>query len=163
MKKDFKLAFQHIFLTFTSVGQILAAAFTYRNPVSTPLRNSGWMLLWTAGVFGALPVFTFKKLGRVERGKSYVHTSQLVDKGIYSIVRHPQYFAGILIGIGLFLIAPGWLNLGLGIANIAQYYTDTFEEEERLIVKFGKEYITYQKKVPRINPIWGIIKRIIGK
>lgn len=163
MKRDFKLVIEHILLTVTSVGQILAAALTYRNPVSTPLRNSGWIILWTAGIFGVLPIFTFKKLGGVDKGKSYVQTSELVDKGIYSIVRHPQYLAGILISIGLYMIAPGWLTLGLGIANIAQYYTGTFEEEERLIAKFGEEYKAYQKKVPRINPVWGIIKRITGK
>ncbi|HEY59817.1 MAG TPA: isoprenylcysteine carboxylmethyltransferase family protein [Anaerolineae bacterium] len=162
MKKEFKFGFDHILLTLTSVGQILAAAFTYQSPILSSLRNSGWILLWIAGIFGMLPIFTFKRLGKVQKGKSYVHTNQLVDKGIYSIVRHPQYFAGVLIGIALYLISPSLINLVLGIVNIVQYYNGTFEEEERLIDKFGQQYIEYQKKVPRLNPIRGIIQRIIG-
>lgn len=161
MKKEFKFGFEHVLLTFTSIGQILAAVLTYKFPIHSCLRNSGWILLWIAGIFGLIPVFTLKGRGKVQKGKSYIHTNQLVDKGIYSIMRHPQYFAGVLISIGLYLIAPGWINLILGIANITQYYTGTFEEEKRLIAKFGQQYIEYQKKVPRMNPILGIIRRII--
>ena len=40
-------------------------------------------------VFGMLPVVEFRKKGGVRKGKSYVHTTKLVDTGIYSIVRHP--------------------------------------------------------------------------
>jgi protein-S-isoprenylcysteine O-methyltransferase Ste14 len=116
--------------------------------------------LWIAGIFGVLPILIFKKYGNVDKGKSYIHTNQLVDKGIYSIVRHPQYFSGILISIGLYLIAPGWINLGLGISNILQYYTGTIGEEKILIARYGQDYMDYQKKVPRLNPLWGIIKRI---
>jgi protein-S-isoprenylcysteine O-methyltransferase Ste14 len=163
MKMDRKLAVSHILLTFTSVGQILAAGLTYRQPVNTALRNSGWIILWIAGLFGLLPVLTFKILGKVKKGESYVHTNRLVDRGVYSIVRHPQYLAGILISIGLGMIAPGWINSILGIANIAQYYSGTFEEEERLIAKFGQEYSAYQKKVPRLNPILGLIKKIFRR
>lgn len=161
MNKEFKIVFEHILLTVTSVGQILAAVFTYHLPVSSALRNSGWVLLWISGVFGMLPIFTFKKLGQVKKGQSYVHTNQLVDQGVYSVVRHPQYFAGVLISIGLVLIAPGWINLMLATMNIIQYYVGTFEEEKYLVAKFGQQYIEYQKKVPRINPIWGIIKRLL--
>lgn len=163
MKKKFKLGLEHVLLTLTSVGQILVAAFTYHVPVISCLRNSGWILLWILALFGWLPIFTFKKLGQVRKGSSYVHTNQLVDQGIYSIVRHPQYFAGILIGIGLILIAPGWLNVVLGMANIVQYYLGTFEEEKDLIDKFGQAYAAYQQKVPRLNPVWGIVKRLLGK
>ena len=163
MKEKFKFTFEHILLTLTSVGQILMAIFTYKNPVNSVLRNGGWIVLWIAGIFGMLPILTLKRLGKVEKGESYVHTNQLVDKGIYSIVRHPQYLAGILISIGLYLIAPVWINFILCIANIIQYYAGTTGEEERLIIKFGKDYIEYQERVPRLNPVWGLIKRITGK
>ena len=50
-------------------------------------------------VFGMLPVMEFRKKGRVRMGKSYIHTTKLVDTGIYSIVRHPQYVTFILWAI----------------------------------------------------------------
>lgn len=40
-------------------------------------------------VFGLLPVFEFNKKGGVEKGKSYIYTTKLVDTGIYPVVRHP--------------------------------------------------------------------------
>lgn len=163
MKKKFQLILEHVLLALTSVGQILAVALTYRVPVSSSLRNSGWILLWISALFGILPIFTFRRLGKVKKGSSYVHTNQLVDQGIYSIVRHPQYFSGILISLGLLLIAPGWLNLVLGLANIVQYYLGTFGEEKGLVARFGQKYIAYQKEVPRLNPVWGIVKKLLGR
>ena len=47
-------------------------------------------------VFGWLPVIEFRKKGRVRKGRSYIHTTKLVDTGIYSIVRHPQFVTFIL-------------------------------------------------------------------
>lgn len=41
-------------------------------------------------IFGWLPVTEFRKKGGVRKEKSYIHTTKLVDAGIYSIVRHPQ-------------------------------------------------------------------------
>lgn len=163
MKKKFQLILEHVLLALTSVGQILAVALTYRVPVSSSLRNSGWILLWISALFGILPIFTFRSLGKVKKGSSYIHTNQLVDQGIYSIVRHPQYFSGILISLGLLLIAPGWLNLVLGLANIVQYYLGTFGEEKGLVARFGQKYIAYQKEVPRLNSVWEIVKKLLGR
>jgi protein-S-isoprenylcysteine O-methyltransferase Ste14 len=42
-------------------------------------------------IFGMLPVLEFRKKGGVSKGQSYIHTTRLVDTGIYSVVRHPQY------------------------------------------------------------------------
>ena len=153
---------KRIILGLTTIGQILAVVLTYQTPVNSTLRNSGWIVLWIAGIFGTLPILTFRRLGKVERGRSYIHTNQLVDTGIYSIIRHPQYLSGMLISAGLCLIAPGWIPIGLGIANIVQYYLVAVNEEKRLIAKFGEEYIAYKKRVPGFNPVWGAIQRIIG-
>jgi protein-S-isoprenylcysteine O-methyltransferase Ste14 len=160
MEKDFKWGHKHTLLTLTSIGQILTVIFTYKSPCSLSLRNSGWIILWIAGVLGSIPVLTFKRFGKVEKGKSYIHTNKLVEKGIYSIVRHPQYLAGILISIGLYMIAAGWLNMILGLANIVQYNFGTFDEDERLIAKFGQDYIDYRIRVPRLNIVLGLTRKI---
>ncbi|PVX26153.1 MAG: hypothetical protein CW691_02355, partial [Candidatus Bathyarchaeum sp.] len=36
-------------------------------------------------VFGWLPIIEFRKKGKVKNGKSYIHTTQIVETGIYSI------------------------------------------------------------------------------
>jgi protein-S-isoprenylcysteine O-methyltransferase Ste14 len=51
------------------------------------------LYVFSGMVFGALPIFEFRKKGGVRKGQSYVRTTKLVDSGIYSVVRHPQYVA----------------------------------------------------------------------
>jgi len=160
MKKGFKFVIENILPTVTSIGQILAAVLAYWQPVSSTVRNSGWIILWISGIFGMLPIFTFRKWGGVQKGSSYVKTNVLVDKGIYSIVRHPQYLAGILISIGLVLIAPGRLNIALGAINMVQYCAGSIDEEKSLIDQFGNAYVAYKKRVPRFNVILGVFRRI---
>ena len=47
-------------------------------------------------IFGMYPIIEFRKKGSVEKGKSYIQTTTLVDTGIYSIVRHPQFTTWML-------------------------------------------------------------------
>lgn len=53
-----------------------------------------------SALFGWLPIFTFRKKGKVQ-GRGHIQTTVLVESGVYSIVRHPQYLSGILLCIGL--------------------------------------------------------------
>ncbi|MFO8101416.1 MAG: isoprenylcysteine carboxylmethyltransferase family protein [Dehalococcoidia bacterium] len=149
-----------ILLTIIAIGQIVLAILLYEGEANSVARNAGWGILWLSALFGWLPIFTFKRWGGVARGRSYVHTTQLVDSGIYAIVRHPQYLAGILLGVALALIAWHWLVGVLGAALIIIYYANTFDEEERVIAKFGYEYSSYAKRVPRLNFILGIVRAI---
>jgi len=158
VKKEFKFRFEHILLTATSLGQIICAILGYRQPVDSLLRNIGWVNLWISGILGCLPILTFRKYGGVRKGDSYIYTKKFVDQGIYSIVRHPQYLAGIFLSLGLFLIAPHWISLILGIVNSIQYYQSTIDEDKELLKKFGRAYAAYQQEVPRFNFLWGILK-----
>jgi len=159
VEKKWQFTFEHIFLTLTSVGQIFLAIYYYGQSGNSQLRNLGWVCLWMSAIFGWLPIFAFKKYGRVSKGKSYVHTQTLVDQGVYSIVRHPQYLAGIFISAGLYLIAPYWGNLTLGVINTIQYVYATYQEDQNLIKKFGDDYLNYMKGVPRLNFVRGFIRK----
>ena len=110
-------------------------------------------------VFGWLPVIEFRKKGRVRKGKSYIHTTQLVDTGIYSIVRHPQYVTFILWAIAGVLLFQHWIILLLGIPIIPLTYIDLIKADNDAIEKFGDDYKAYMKKVPRANFLLGIIRR----
>ena len=104
-----------------------------------------------------LPILTFKKYGKT-KGKSYIHTTVLVDRGVYSVVRHPQYLAGILIAVALALIVQHWIVAVLGALLIFIYYMDTYAEERDVTQKFGEDYERYKKSVPRVNFIAGLIR-----
>ena len=111
-------------------------------------------------VFGMLPVVEFRKRGGVKRGKSYIHITKLVDTGIYSIVRHPQYVTFILWAIAGMLLFQHWIIIILGIPIIPLTYLDLIRADKDSIKKFGDEYKAYMKRVPRANFLLGIIRHL---
>lgn len=113
--------------------------------------------------FGALPVFEFRKKGGVEKGQSYIHTTKLVDTGIYSIVRHPQYVTFILFAIAGMLLFQHWIIILIGIPVIPLTYIDLIKADKDAIEKFGNDYNAYMKKVPRANFLLGIIRQCKNK
>ena len=104
------------------------------------------------------PIIIFPRRGGVEKGKSFVHTTRLVNTGIYSVVRHPQYLGGIIsIFITTLLWYPHWLFGVLGVAGMIVLYFGAKEEDQRLIQQFGDDYERYMQSVPRMNLLVGVI------
>jgi protein-S-isoprenylcysteine O-methyltransferase Ste14 len=118
----------------------------------------GWAVWVLSLVFGWMPIFVLKRKGGVKKGKSYVDTSVLVDSGLYSIVRHPQYTAGILWSLALILISQNGLVTALGFMAVLLMYVDILKADKHEIEKFGEEYKRYMKRVPRTNFILGIFR-----
>jgi len=148
-------------LAIAAVLEIVLSFVFYREDGALAARNVGWVVLWVSAAFGWLPILFFKKWGGVPKGKAYVHTTTLVSRGVYGIVRHPQYLVGILLGAGLALIAQHWLVAVLGVVVILMSYSYTFEEERVLEEKFGVEYEAYRERVPRVNFVAGIAKLLL--
>jgi protein-S-isoprenylcysteine O-methyltransferase Ste14 len=124
------------------------------------LAYVGVGLYVSSGIFlGALPVFEFRKKGGVKRGQSYVHTTKLVDTGIYSVVRHPQYVTFIMWAISGMLLFQHWIVILRGLPIIPLTYIDLFKEDKACVERFGEDYKAYIKKVPRANFLLGIIRR----
>ena len=119
-------------------------------------------VVWTLGmVLVMAPIVMFPRRGGVAKGKSFVYTTRLVDTGIYTIVRHPQYTGGIYaIFLTTFLWYPSWLFGILGLIGIAVLYMSCREEDQRMIGKFGNDYIAYMKRVPRMNFVLGFMRFI---
>lgn len=148
-----------IILTIATVGQIILAILLYNPEGNTAWINAGWVILWISAIFGWLPIITFRRKGKVN-GRGYIHTTVLVESGVYGIVRHPQYLAGILISIALPMITQHWLVAVPGIVAIIINYLNTYDEEEGCIEKFGEAYRQYMERVPRLNFLAGIVRAI---
>jgi protein-S-isoprenylcysteine O-methyltransferase Ste14 len=119
----------------------------------------GWVI-WAVGmVFVMAPMIMFPRRGGVPEGKSFVHTTNLVDTGLYAVVRHPQYLGGILsIFIATMLFYPHWLFVILGIPGMITVYMSCREEEVYLLRQFGDEYREYMQRVPRVNLLTGTVR-----
>jgi len=143
-----------------TIAQIILAFFLH-GCESEALKWAGWICIWISGIFGILPIITFRKKGSVARGESYMKTSVLVDTGIYAIVRHPQGgTAWMLINLGIMLIAGHWTSVILGLVSMVLVYADTFKSDQYLIGKFGDVYKRYMERVPRMNFAAGIIRLV---
>jgi len=123
------------------------------------LRWVGQVLWWASAVFGWLPILTLRQAGSVPKGKSYVHTTALVETGIYAIVRHPQIgTAWLLMCISLMLITQHWISVALGVPAMVLAYLDVLKADQRCIEKFGDAYRQYMQSVPRVNVVLGLIR-----
>jgi protein-S-isoprenylcysteine O-methyltransferase Ste14 len=96
--------------------------------------------------------------GDVTKGQSYVQTTVLVDSGLYSVVRHPQYLGWFLMYPAMMLFNPHWLIVALGLLGMGCVYLFTRREDEELAAKFGEPYRKYRTAVPRLNVISGVIR-----
>lgn len=145
------LMFLQFYLTWTNYNQM---GLNY-------MANLGWFISIISGILGWLPIYTFKKIGEVQQGESYIKTTKLVDTGVYGIIRHPQYCACILLSVSMVLISQYWLCLAAGVIVVITWYIECLYADERLINKFGKEYQYYMEKVPRINFILGLLRKYV--
>jgi protein-S-isoprenylcysteine O-methyltransferase Ste14 len=104
------------------------------------------------GIAQAVRYITRREVKGDEEG---ITGDRLVKTGLYGIVRHPMYLAGIMIFTFEPNITRNWLTVSV-LADI-YFIIGAFIEERRLIKRFGDEYIQYMKEVPRFIP-----KRIFG-
>lgn len=76
---------------------------------------------------------------------------ELVTSGVYGIVRHPMYLAGIVI----FTFNPHITVNDLTIAALADLYFffGMFIEERRFLRIFGDQYRDYMRRVPGLVPL----------
>ena len=122
----------------------------------------GW-IVWAVGiVFVFLPMFVLRNKGGVAKGQSYVQTTALVDSGLYSVVRHPQYLGWFLMYPAMMLFNSHWLIVVLGFLGMVCVYLFTLQEDDDLVAKFGESYERYMTAVPQLNLIAGLI-RLLGK
>ena len=152
----------------TVLSLLCIACFPVNPLVLTGVLEPGFYLplfiiAWIVWAFGMVlvmtPIIMFPRRGGVAKGKSFVHTTKLVNTGIYAVVRHPQYTGGIYaIFITTLLAYPHWLFAVLGIPGVIVLYLSTLAEDKTLVEQFGDEYREYMQRVPRVNIFLGIIR-----
>ena len=145
------------------VAQYVLAFFVFKLPGLKALQWVGWGIWVLSLIFGIGPILIFYKYGGVERGKSYVQTTKLVDTSLYAIVRHPQYLAGVLFNLALMLLAQHWFVILIGIVSMGLLYLEIRAADQEGLDKFGDEYQRYMQSVPRANFLLGLIRLILQR
>jgi protein-S-isoprenylcysteine O-methyltransferase Ste14 len=146
-----------------AVGMIASFVLLYR--IRDPLlgRDFGthWALVIAGialyGVSGFVEIrvrrhLSFRTLAGVPELASEAGEEKLLDKGIYSRIRHPRYVAFLIaiVGFALFSNYAGMYVLAAlcvpAVLLIARL------EERELVERFGERYLDYRKKVPAFIP-----------
>jgi protein-S-isoprenylcysteine O-methyltransferase Ste14/NAD-dependent dihydropyrimidine dehydrogenase PreA subunit len=124
----------------------------------------GWVIVPIGLFFTASPGIYFPKKGRPQEGKTTMDTTVLVDNGTYGIVRHPQFLGSIMLMSASILISQHWLSVIGGVLTAVWGYTGYLPKEEKgLLIRFGDDYRRYMERVPRLNPIVGLIRLLREK
>jgi len=119
---------------------------------------AGWILLVFSIVIILLAGGEFRKKGGAPKGKSVVHTTVLVDSGVYAVVRHPQYLGFMLFVLALVLMCQHWLSVISGVLGSALFYKDVLREEQMSVEKFGDDYKQYMERAPRMDFLTGVLR-----
>lgn len=77
---------------------------------------------------------------------------KVISKGTYSIVRHPQYFGGLLSHLAISILLSALFSLFITPLVIIYVYIISWKEEKEMIKEFGKEYEDYMENVPMFLP-----------
>ena len=76
----------------------------------------------------------------------------VATKGLYTIIRHPQYLGLGLAALGLAIMWPRFLTLTLFAIMLFLYYLLAKDEERRMINRFGESYIAYMSRTGMFLP-----------
>jgi protein-S-isoprenylcysteine O-methyltransferase Ste14 len=114
------------------------------NGVLTVLRILG-SVFFVAGML----VF-FVCAGQVYLGK--LLKKGVATKGLYVLIRHPQYLGLGLAALGLAIMWPRFLTLTLFAVMLFLYYLLAKDEERRMINRFGESYIAYMNRTGMFLP-----------
>jgi len=115
----------------------------------------GWVVWFCGAILIILPLVMI--FGR-SKGKGWFDTMPIVDRGIYSLVRHPLYLGWLLMYVVVIFFGQHWIPLVMGIAGIVCVYLISVQEDMRLVVNLGDDYVHYMQKTPRMNILLGIVR-----
>jgi protein-S-isoprenylcysteine O-methyltransferase Ste14 len=73
-------------------------------------------------------------------------------RGLYAVIRHPQYLALGVAGLGLAILWPRFLTLVLLAIMLFLYYLLARDEERRMLAGFGDDYHAYMERTGMFFP-----------
>lgn len=76
----------------------------------------------------------------------------LADKGLYKFIRHPQYLALAMWGVGMCILWPRFIVLFSLSIMFLLYYFLAKDEERRMTARYGESYKEYMSKTGMFTP-----------
>lgn len=156
-KKHYRLFFNGMSVLF-----LLPIFWIYKNNEPSFLFKNNWTSLIGMGIISvgallfvlALRQYSLSEFAGTEQLKNNFpsNPTSLQTSGLNAVVRHPLYFAMLLLMWGYFLVHPTDLFLVVAVVSTLYLYFGTKLEEEKLEKEFGEAYEKYKKEVPMLIP-----------
>ena len=107
-------------------------------------------------IFSWLQVWSFKTLGdNYSQDIMIKKKHELVTKGPFKVLRHPQYFCQILVDIGGAMATLSYVLFGFVLIEIPIYIMRALVEDKLLAKHFGDQFVQYKKKSGFFFPFIG--------
>ena len=106
--------------------------------------------------FSWIQVWAFKTLGDNYSQEIMIKKKhELVTKGPFKLIRHPQYLCQILLDIGAAAATLGYIVGGLALIEIPVYIIRASMEDKLLAKHFAERFSEYKKKSGFMIPFIG--------
>jgi NAD-dependent dihydropyrimidine dehydrogenase PreA subunit len=100
----------------------------------------GWAIVPIGFFFIVSPGIYFPKMGRPQEGKTTMDTTVMLMSASIMVSQH-------------------WLSAIVGISIAVWLYIEYLPKEEKgLLIRFGDDYRRYMQRVPKLNPLLGVIR-----
>ena len=133
-----------VYLGTSGIGQIEGGSMA-TSVTGLALIIVGLAIRWTA-------ILTLRKHFTVNVNIGESH--ELINTGLYRIVRHPSYSGSLLSFLGLGLTFSSWLSAAVIFLPILLAFVYRIRIEERALVgHFGEKYQQYQRTTKRLLPL----------
>jgi protein-S-isoprenylcysteine O-methyltransferase Ste14 len=76
----------------------------------------------------------------------------VINRGVFSVVRHPVYLSEILLYLGLLMLSVSLAAAAVWVVAIGFLHYISRYEEKLLRARFGDEYAQYMRDVPMWIP-----------
>lgn len=131
------------FQSYTTVGSFGATA--------VPVQLFGLVVM----AFGiGIRFVSIRQLGKLHMPVVAIQADHpLMDRGLYSRVRHPSYLGAIMALTGFGLALGNWLStLAVFVATLFSYSYRIYVEEKALVAGLGDRYLEYSRRTKRLIP-----------
>ena len=138
-------------VVFASYLLVIANAVVYiagsvSSALFVPVSWLYYSALQTAGVIMVGVSLLFMYTAQLQMGDSWrigideKHSVDLVNRGLFRYFRHPIYFFALLIGLGMVLVIPTAVSIGIFMLLYFALSVQARLEEEYMLRTFGEPY-----------------------
>ena len=151
---------------------MLAGAATVANYAISPFvasNENSWVkgiglgYLALAIVYNRCAILYAQQIRPCPTRRQFLRNNQVVDRGVYALVRHPQYLGYALLNVGLSALNLSWATAVLAILAFLFFYLQSGQEERFCHQQMGAAYATYCQRVPRFNLLLGLFRTLSRK